>query len=103
VSDELLVLMIGLLVGGSIGTLALAFVLAGSDRRHPRATEAPWATAADPATRVSVTSPSFMRVDLLHALLHDTNPFMGPSSVDANDLDIELQLLLRHYGKPSGT
>lgn len=101
-SDELLVLMIGLLVGGCIGTLALAFVLAGSDRRHPRAPEPRWATAAHPAAPVSVTSTSFMRVDLLHAL-HDTNPFMGPSSVDASDLDMELQLLLRHYGKPPGT
>lgn len=101
-SDELLVLMIGLLVGGSIGILALAFVLAGSDRRHPRAPEAPWATAADPAATVSVTYTSFIRVDLLHPL-HDTTPVMGPWSVDANELDIELQLLLRRYGRPSGT
>ena len=98
-SDELLVLVMGLLLGGCIGTLALAFVLAGSDRRHPGATEAPWATDASPTAPVSVTS--FMRVDLLHAL-DDTNPFMRPSGVVADDLDLELELLLRRYGEPSG-
>ncbi len=98
-SDELLVFVIGLLLGGCVGTLALALVLAGSDRRHPGAAGAPWATDPGPMAPVSVTS--FMRVDLLHSL-RDTNPFMRPSGVDANDLDLELKLLLRRYGKPSG-
>jgi hypothetical protein len=42
-----------------------------------------------------------MRVDLLHAL-HDTKPFMRPLRVVAEDLDPELDLLLRRYGEPSG-
>jgi hypothetical protein len=42
-----------------------------------------------------------MHVDLLYAL-HDSNPFMTPSGVDADDLDLELTLLLGRYGIPSG-
>src|SRR4029077_15081856 len=98
-SDELFVFVIGLLLGGCIGTLALAFVSAGSGRRYSGATRGPWAIDAGPPAPVSV-APS-MRVDLLHAL-HDTNPFMRPSGVVADDLDLELELLLRRYGEPSG-
>ena len=88
-SDEILVLIIGLL-GGCIGTLAVAFVMAGSDRRHPGAGETPSATVVT----------SFIRVDLLRAI-HDTKPFMKPSVVDGDDLDLELRLLLGRFGKPS--
>ena len=86
----------GLLLGGCIGTLALAFVLAGSERRHPRARE-----ARDAGLTATVSVTSFTRVDLLHAL-HNTNPFMKASGVVADDLDLELELLLRRYGEPSG-
>src|SRR5712691_2732543 len=98
-SDELLVLVIGLL-GGFIGALGLAFVWASSDRRH-RGAFAEASRAADVAGPSALVSASFMRVDLLRAL-HDTNPFMRPSVVDGDDLDLELRLLLGRYGKPSG-
>jgi len=97
-SDEIMVFMVGLLVGCT-GTLALMFVFGPPDRRHRAAAEAQRATDADPTTPVSVTS--FMHVDLLYAL-HDSNPFMTPSGVDADDLDLELTLLLGRYGIPSG-
>jgi hypothetical protein len=93
-SDEILVLIIGLLAG-CIGTLAVAFVMAGSDRRHT-----PSGADAGLSAPVSVVT-SFMRVDLLRAI-HDTNPFMKPSVVDGDDLDLELRLLLGRFGKPSG-
>jgi hypothetical protein len=96
-SDELLVFLIGLLLGVYVGALALALVSAGSDRRHPGAEEAPYTTDAGPTAPTPVTS--FMRVDLLQSL-RDTNPFMRPSGAD--DLDLELELLLRRYGEPSG-
>ena len=95
-SDEVLALVIGFLLGGCMGTLVLAFVFAGPDRRRPGATETP---DASPTATASVTS--FMCVDLLQSL-RDTNPFMKPSGVDDDDLDLELELLLRRYGEPSG-
>jgi hypothetical protein len=98
-SDELLVFIIGLL-GGCIATLAFACVLAPSYRRRPGAGGT--SSGADPGLSAPVSvATSFMRVDLLRAL-HDTNPFMKPSVVDGDDLDLELRLLLGRYGKPSG-
>jgi hypothetical protein len=97
-SDEILVLIIGLL-GGCIGTLAVAFVMAGSDRRHPGAGKTPLGADAGLSAPASVET-SFLRVDLLRAI-HDTNPFMKPSVVDGDDLDLELRLLLGRFGKPS--
>lgn len=91
--------LVGLFVGGVIGTLAMAMVAAGSEQRFTRAlVEVAWARPASPSGQT--WGESSMRVDLLADRRGARRRVVQPSA-EVDDIDQELRALVRRYGTAS--
>jgi hypothetical protein len=96
--DVLAGLVVGLFVGGVLGAFGMALIATGSRQRLPPA-------IARDAERDDASgqgwAESSLRVDLLVDLGEVDSS--GSPVAEAEDIDQEMQELMRRYGKPSGS
>ena len=95
-------LLAGLVAGGVLGTLFVAIIAAGSDRRLlDHHGQDAWWTAGAPRPSARAWAESSMRIDLLLGM-HNAKRNLKQPVADVDDIEQEMRELVRRDGMTSG-
>ena len=96
-------LLAGLFAGGVLGTLFVAIIAAGSDRRllDHQWQDAGWTVAGAARPSARAWAESSMRIDLLLGI-RDADRYMDLPVADVDDIEQEMRELVRRYGTTWG-